>query len=532
LAEIRDFREFQIMLKIRLVIYLLILASSFQLLHSQVVQNNKTGKRKIELKGADLDIIVTDALTGKEKHRFLGNVHLIHNNVIMWCDSAHFLPDLNLVTAYSKVHIEQGDTLDLYSDYLFYDGKNEKAIATGNVHLVDKETNLFTDAADYDVKNQIASYKNRGRIINAENTLTSIIGVYYVSQNLFHFKDSVKIVNPEYIMTADTMDYNTETETAYFTGPSELRGDSIYLYCEKGWYDTKNDVTSIWKNALIDNKEQIIEGDSLFFNKATGYGESFGNISIKDTTNNLIVTGNYAWYYRDPESFMVTDRALFTQVSGGDSLFMHADTISAITVADSTLKGYRLMSAYYGVRIFSNNMQAKCDSLSYSFQDSVIRLYTDPVIWSEENQLTSDSLALFTRNRQPERLELYGSAFVAAQVDTFRFNQLKGRTLTGYFRDNDLYKIDIRGNGESIYYLLDDDNIAGINPTRCARIEVLLEDGKISEVFEYENAEGTLEPPDIPSPAAIRLKGFNWFDKIRPKKKEDLFIEKKEAESG
>jgi len=520
------------MVKSKLIIYILIIISFSQSLYSQVVQNNKTGKRKIELKGADLDIIMTDDVTGKEKHRFLGNVNLVHNNVIMWCDSAHFIADLNQVTAYGKVHIEQGDTLDLYSDYLFYDGKSEKAKARGNVHLIDKETNLFTDDADYDVKNQIASYADHGRIINAENTLTSIIGIYYVSQSLFHFKDSVRIVNPDYVMTADTMDYNTEKETAYFTGPSELRGDSIYMYCEKGWYDTKNDVTSIWKKALIDNKEQIIKGDSLFFNKATGYGESFGNISIQDTTNNLTVTGNYAWYYRDPESFMVTDRALFIQVSGSDSLFMHADTIRAITVADTSLKGYRLMSAYYGVRIFSKNMQAKCDSLAYSFQDSVIRLYTEPVIWSEENQLTADSIALFTKNRQAERLELYGSAFVAAQVDTFRFNQMKGRTLTGYFRGNELYKIDIRGNGESIYYLLDEDNIAGLNPTRCSRIEVLIEDGKISEVTEFENAEGTLEPPDIPTPDAIRLKGFHWFDSIRPKKKEDLFIEKKEAESG
>ena len=127
---------------------------------------------------------------------------------------------------------------------------------------------------DYDVKNRIARYNHNGRITNADNTLTSIIGVYYVSENLFHFKDSVKIVNPDYVMTADTMDYNTETETAFFTGPSELNGDSIYLYCEKGWYDTKNDITRIWKNAVIDNRKQIIHGDSIFFNDINRVMES------------------------------------------------------------------------------------------------------------------------------------------------------------------------------------------------------------------------------------------------------------------
>ena len=130
-------------------------------------------------------------------------------------------------------------------------------------------------------------------------------------------------------MTADTMDYNTKTETAFFTGPSEMKGDSIYIYCEKGWYDTKNEVTRIWKNAVIDNKQQIIHGDSLFYDRRTGYGQSFGNVSIADTNKQVMVKGNYAWYYKQPEKFMVTDSAVFIQVSGSDSLFLHADTISA-----------------------------------------------------------------------------------------------------------------------------------------------------------------------------------------------------------
>ena len=182
----------------------------------------------IELINADEDIIVRDPITRKDIHRFHGNVLLKHNEIIMSCDSAHFSQDKNQVTAFSKIHIEQGDTLDLFGDYLFYDGKSEIALVNGNVELIDKETHLYTDAINYDVKNRIARYNDNGRITNAENTLTSIIGIYYVAENLFHFKDSVKIVNPDYVMTADTMDYNTKTETAFFTGPTELNGDSLY----------------------------------------------------------------------------------------------------------------------------------------------------------------------------------------------------------------------------------------------------------------------------------------------------------------
>lgn len=484
-----------------------------------------TVKRRIDLKHADEDIIEKDKQSGKDWHRLIGNVDLTHNEIKMKCDSAHFFPDKNQVTAYSKIHIEQGDTLDIMGDYLFYDGTTEKASLKGNAELIDKETHLYTNSVTYDVKNEIAQYAENGTITNGDNKLTSIIGIYYLATNTFHFKDSVEIVNPDYTMNADTMDYNTKTETAFFTGPSEMKGDSLYLYCEKGWYDTKNNITRIWINALIDNKKQIIRGDSLFYNENTGYGQSFGNVSITDTTNNLIVAGNYAWYFKDPERFMVTDSALFIQISGkSDSLFLHADTISAFTVADTSVKGYRLVRAYYGCRIFSKDFQAKCDSLSYSFRDSVIRFYEKPVLWAKENQLTSDSMAVFTRNRQAERIELYNSAFIASQVDSLRFNQIKGRSLTGFLRDNELYRIEINGNGESISYLVDEDEIVGVNTAKCSRIEILIEDGKIRDIFEYQNPDGVIDPPTSSPQTDKRLDGFNWYDHLRPRRLKDIYV--------
>jgi len=509
-------------IKYFLLLFIVLLVTPFIL--SQETKTKRTGKKKIELIYADDDYIMKDPVTGNDMHRFIGKVHLIHNEIVMWCDSAHYSPDINQVTAYSKIHIEQGDTLDLFGDYLFYDGKEETAFVKDNVELIDKETHLYTNAIHYDVKPRIATYSTGGRITNADNTLTSILGVYYVSDNLFHFKDSVKIVNPDYVMTADTMDYNTKTETSYFTGPTKLVGDSLNLYCEKGWYDTKNKVTSIWENAFIDNMQQIIHGDSLFYNDSTGYGEGFGNVIIEDTTNNLIIKGNYAWYFKQPEQFLVTDMAEFIQVSSNDSLFLHADTITAVTIADtSSATGYRLMKAFHGCRVFSEGIQAKCDSLSYSFRDSVIRLYIKPVLWSEENQLTSDSMAVFTKNRQTDRLELYNAAFISSQVDTSRYNQIKGRMLTGFFKDNELYKIEIKGNGESLYYLLDGEDIAGVNQSRCANIEALVEKGKISEITDFGSPEGFIDPPDMMIQTKIRLEGFSWFDHLRPKNREDIF---------
>jgi lipopolysaccharide export system protein LptA len=521
MVEIKSLMPTFRLYEIKNILYLIFLVVFPFKGHSQDIDPSKKGMKKIEILNSDSS--EQNQSIDPDLNRLLGNVKIRHKEVTMYCDSAYYYKNKNQVKAFSKVHIEQGDTLDLFGNYLFYDGKSEIAIVTGKVELVDKETHLYTEAINYDVKNKIARYNEKGRITNAENTLTSDIGIYYVSESLFHFKDSVKIVNPDYVMTADTMDYNTKTETSYFTGPTKVVGDSINLECEKGWYDTKNKITSIWKNAMIDNKKQVIHGDSLYFNDSTGYGEAYRNVIIEDTTNSLAIEGNYAWYYKQPEKFMVTDKAVFIQISNGDSLFLHADTIRATTVYDSKSKGYRLLKAYWGCRIFSKNLQAKCDSLSYSFQDSVIRLYTYPVIWSEENQLTSDSMAVFTKNRQTDRLELYNAAFITSQIDTIRFNQIKGRNLTGYFKKNELYKINIKGNGESIYYMLDGEDIAGVNQTKCANFEVYIDKGKISEIYEFQNPEGQIDPPEPLRPKELRLKGFNWVESLRPKKKTDIF---------
>lgn len=502
-----------------ILLIVMILVSSLQ---AQDPSGSNSKKRKVELIYADEDIVIRDEQTGKDIHHIIGNVKFRMDESTLTCDSAHYRSDKMQITAFSRAHIEQGDTLNLYGDYMFYDGKTDIALASGNVVLIDKETHLYTDAIRYEVKNQIADYNNRGRITNAYNTLTSIVGIYYVYENIFHFKDSVKIVNPDYIMTSDTMNYNTKTETVLFTGPSEVNGDSLYMYCERGWYDTKKNVLSIWKNALIDNRQNTLRGDSLFYNDSLGFGQGFGNVVIEDTTNNLFVMGNYAVYNKKPESFFVTDHAMFIQVSNGDSLFLHADTLTASTIPDP-IKEYKLVKAFNKCRIFSKDIQAKCDSLAFSFQDTVIRLYHDPVIWSVDNQLTSDSMAIFSKNRQTDRLELYNSAFVTIQIDTLRYNQIKGNNLTAYFKDDEVYKIIIKGNGESIYYLLDGEELAGINRSKSTDIEIYIDRGEVTDVIENQNPEGFIDPPEPLSRTEPRLVGFRWLDSLRPKEKSDIF---------
>jgi lipopolysaccharide export system protein LptA len=498
-----------------------VLLVAYSPLFAQTNSVEKPGKRKVELIHADF--YAPDKKAGRDMGRFIGNVAFKHNEIIMTCDSAYFYQAKNQLKAFSKVHVEQGDTLDLYGDYLFYDGTNEIANMEGNVELIDNKTHLYTRTIKYDVANRIATYPEKGRITDEKNTLVSMLGTYNVNEKMFHFKDSIKITNPDYVMTADTMDYNSETETVFFTGPSELNGDSLYMYCERGWHDTKNEISRIWKNAVIDNRQQVIKGDSLFYDGNKEFGQAFHNVTITDTTNNIIVGGNFAWYYKEPEQFMVTDRAVFIQISNNDSLFLHADTISAKSITDSAGVSFRLMKAYKGCRIFSNDLQARCDSLAYSFQDSVIRMYYSPVLWSEENQLTADSIAIFTKNQQADRMELYNTAFVTSKFDSLRFNQIKGRKLTGFFSENKLHRIEVEGNGESVYYLDDKGMLIGVTHNKSSTIEIIVDKGKIRQITERQNPDGKLDPPLLNPPDRMKLPGFSWLDDIRPKSVGDIY---------
>lgn len=472
------------------------------------------GRRRVEILHSDS--MKYERVDGITRNRLNGNVRLMHNDLYMNCDSAWYFIDANEVLAYNNIHIWQGDTIHIRGQFLSYDGDTRKAVITDSVVLSDKEMQLFTDKIDYDVNTQVANYETGGRILSGDNTLTSIEGIYYSDRKMLHFRDSVRIVNPDYVMTADTMRYDTNREIAWFVGPTEVVGDSIYLYCENGWTDTRNDISQLMKNALLDNREQRITGDTLWYDERSGKGEAFGHVTITDTTDNITGGGGYAWYEKRPERFLFTGKPWFSMFTDDDTLTLRADTLRAIPVEDSAGVNHRLLKAYYRCTIFSRGMQGKCDSLAYSFQDSVIRLYDDPIVWSQDNQMTADSIALFTVKSKADHMEMYNRAFVVSSVDTARYDQISGKNLSGYFVDNELNRIKVTGNGEAIYYVVDGNELVGVNQARSSTIEIFFEDSKIVEIYQNKSPDGTLNPPLKVPDTEMRLDGYRWHPDLRP----------------
>lgn len=77
--------------------------------------------------------------SGINARKLIGNVQFKHENAIMYCDSAYFYSDKNLIDAFSNVSIHQGDTTHLYGDLLKYNGNTKVAQFRKNVKMINKE---------------------------------------------------------------------------------------------------------------------------------------------------------------------------------------------------------------------------------------------------------------------------------------------------------------------------------------------------------------------------------------------------------
>jgi lipopolysaccharide export system protein LptA len=473
-------------------------------------------KTKVQFSAATTEY---DENVVKDTRRLLGNVIFTHGGAKMYCDSAYFYSERNALDAFGHVFINQGDTVHLYSDFLYYDGNTKIAKVKHHVRLKRKETILTTDSLDYNIGQGVGFYTNHADIVDQENHLESKKGYYYTRLDLLDFLDSVIIVNPEYKIYSDTLKYNTVSKITYFFGPTQIISDSSYIYCERGWYNTQNDISQLNQHALVRNKNQTVKGDSLYYEKNTGFGRAVKNVEIIDADKNIILKGNHGIYYEQSSFARMTDSAQFVQISESDTLFLHADTL----LSELDTAGSKIIKAYYGVRIFRNNMQGKCDSLAYSFADSIIRLYHIPVLWSEEQQLTAEYMEIQTKNQQVKTMLMTGSSFIIAKQDTSKYDQIKGKNMTCHFRNNEMYRVDVNGNGQTIYYPKDEQGFIGVNKAECSDLVIYLADGKVSTIKFLKKPDATLYPIEMAPTNELTLKGFTWLEQIRPKNKLDIF---------
>lgn len=465
---------------------------------------------------------------GVDIQRLVGNVVFFDNSTTMYCDSAYWYPNRDF-DAFSNIKIvpKEGNT-SITGKTLHYVAVNHVAEISGNVVMVDDSTTLTTQNVFYNLRTGIANYPGKGTIIDGNDHIVSDYGSYNKYTKLAYFNKNVVETNPQGVVLTDSMQYNTAIKTAYFIAPTNMIGtENDSIYCERGSYNTTTGIALLRQNAWMKSKDQIVTSDTLYYEKLTGVGKAYSNTVVVDTTQNILICGDYALYNRIEKTAVVTKSAMMIQVDKKDSLFLHADTIRSGVFVEGT-DTFKFIKAYYHVKFFRVDLQGKCDSMFYSFKDSVLQLFRSPVLWTGKTQMTAEHIDLITHNQRIDRMELRKSAFLISQVDTVHFHQIKGRDMTGYFdTHNELYKMLVKGNGQAMYFVFengDSTDLSGINISESSEIIIYLKNRKPTIITLINSISGTFYPPLELTGNDLYLKDFKWFDKIRPYKPEDIFI--------
>ena len=413
--------------------------------------------------------------------------------------------------------------MDVRADFLRHDGDLKIAHFRHNVVLRDSNVTLTTDSLDYNLQTDIGYYEHNGRIVDSLTVLTSLKGYYYNKQREVYFRSNVVIDHDsgEYQMFTDTIRYGLNTKIIDFFGPTEFYNDTNYLYARYGWYNTDNEQSMFKHDALFRNPSQTITCDSMLFNRLDESGAAYSNVVAIDTVQDLVVKGNYVEIHKDPELLIVTDSAQIIYEVMGDSLYLHADTLR---VCRDTSGLYRTFSAYWHVRAYKSDLQLQADSIFFSLRDSIARFFGNPIFWVQGNQITTEYMEAFVKDNHLEKFMLYRTGMIIAPHDSVHYNQIKGAQMTGYLRNNDLYKVDVFKRAQTLYFPVDDNQIVGVNKGESTDLTIYLKDRAIKRLVYRSDPHSDIYPIENVSEADMRLGGFVWFDKIRPKSPADIFI--------
>lgn len=468
----------------------------------------------------------------------IGDVRFRHDKALMYCDSAYFYSKSNTLNAYSNVRMVQGDSLFVYGDVLYYDGNTKLARLRNNVRLENGQATLYTDSLNYDRVRDVGYYFDHGRIVDSTNELTSVNGHYYPRTDNAIFQKKVVLTNKDLELNSDTLIYNTKTHIARIVGPSRIYFDDAWIYSESGWYDTEKEDSELLDYSILrDYEGHSLTGDTVRYRRAERIAEGFTNVFMKDSVDNLIIKGGYGYYNEGTDSAYVIKRATMIsyEPENPDSTYVTADTLFYKS-ADSikTVKGY------YNVQAWSIDFQGLADSIFYSTKDSVCRMFGAPVTWQGRNQATGDSILVFTKDNEVDRIEALGSGFIFMKNDTTAYNQVSGEKVTCYVDSGRLKKIFVDGNALSVYFAEEDEedmteeerseprsdeDYVGINVSESSEMTIYVnKDNRPERIILTPASSGVMYTPDKKKDTTkTKLSGLLDCFNIRPLSKYDIY---------
>jgi lipopolysaccharide export system protein LptA len=487
-------------------------------------------QKRVKLKQADN--LYGSIRNGERFDRLIGNVIFIQNTTTIYCDSAHFYRSKNEIEAYGHVHITEGDSVDVTSLQLFYDGNKKLAKLRKNVVFVKLATaTLYTDFLDYYREKNEARYFNGGKLVDTTNVLTSVKGYYDINTNLASFKTNVVGVNPDYTLNSDTLQYNSHSKVVYFkdfTTVKDKEGGTAYYHT--GFYNTNKKLSNL-ENGEVETPTYKMKGDEYFIDDFKKFYKARKHVVMTSKEENITIFGDEGYYDKLRGISKVYGNAYMAKVGDDkDTLFLSADTLVSI---ESQIPARKRLLAYHDVKIFKTDMQGTSDSLVYVSKDSTLYMYFDPVLWSDENQMTADSIHMLMKHKKIDKIYMINNSFVVSEDTLQNFNQIKGRKMTANFDGKNISHVIVQGNGESIYAALEEKEIkkdsvttvktsitTGTNKLVCSNMRINFKKGKVNNISFYIKPDASFIPPHELKEADKKLKGFAWRSEERPEKKD------------
>ena len=502
----------------------LFFASLFLLLSQMLVaQGQDTVQRKktrIHIEHYDK---ATFSKSQGEMQKLIGHVKMRHDSAYFFCDSAYFYQRTNSFDAYQNVHIIVNDSVEIFSDLLNYDGNMRFAEFHDNVRLRDDSTTLYTEYLTYDRNLHLASYPDSATTVRGDKTLKSHYGYYRDRLKEFSFFENVEVYSPKYQMYTDTLFYNTDIEKMWFEGPTTIINKENVLEGKHGYYLVNEDHVYLDKRPFMHNETQLMWSDSIFYDRNLGLAQAYSQVDMIDTSYKVVMRGDYVEMWENRGFSYATDSAYAISYDGGDSLYIHGDTL--FMYFDKQKEEAKKLIARRNVRFFKSDMQGKCDTLTYLMADSTIRMRVAPILWAEDSQMSGTDIDIKLKDNNVDWVLQKGNAFIISQDSIEGFNQIKGRDIISRFKSGSIHRVNVDGDkAETIYWIRDDEGgTIGIDVSKSTTMVIEMKDNSVDKIKGFKDITETMYPEDDLKENDRYLPGFKWNDEARPKDKADIF---------
>jgi len=473
---------------------------------------------------------------------FIGNVKIEHQGSILTADEVILYNEENFVKAIGNTRLQNTDGSVITAGEMEYDANTQKGVARKNVVLTDPKQTIKTDILYYDRLANQAYFNTGGTISDGQNVTYAKVGTYFLNTRVVDLTGNVKIETPQYTIEGPNIKQNQNTKIADFLGPTTITSKTNprnRIYTEKGTYKMDSKEAFLTKNSRIFYNEKILTGDDMYYNQISGFGKATGNVTLDDPKEKRYIKGGYGEIFEKKDSAMMTKNPYAVKAMEKDSIYFAAEKIISYQRPDTLdIKVKKsFIRAYKKARVYKSNAQGRADSIAFNETDGIMHMYTNPILWSGEKQVTGDKVEAYfnTKTEDIDSLKVIGNAFAISKVDSLtlkdEFNQVKGKFMTVYYEKNAIKEARVVGNAQSIVYVDDTDQETkkperiGITLSTCGIIGALFEERALQIISCSIGAASDTYPMSMIEPSKRKFPDFNWNTKDRIRKWQDILVD-------